>query len=745
MDEHFRFTGRATSASAATRRNERTTTQRGGFTSPSADSSSDSDGGGAPLYDDGASLAQNENASVAAGEDTSADAISGAGLATGISALNMGRSSGNTYLPPHLRGPRDEAPGQMLRSGSNFQLGNAPTDGDVFGDSNAQDATLLQDDRISGHLHLNLPDRTRNQMGSVHGTNGSIDTNMQLTQTSGAFRRNVTHGAMLGSPERRETGAIARSSSSNMITASRSSGNLAHSESRHQVGGVDAQAFYSPGACVFVANLPESVEDTHLEAEVTRAFSEYGTVFVKIRRDARNMPFAFCQFTSEADAKVAMVQGKGRMIFGRACRTEPVRANRTYIMHRTNGDDMYADEAREALADRGFHPLEKCEMLPYEIQKQQGMSRSVLVKLKKFDPSKELQGAFRNHVRYRVIPFDEQKGAQVTKLDPAEVWLQRYEVDRRSIFIGDLPFGLPRLEERLRDYLAEFGEIADMQMVSREPRDGRTPICFAFVEFARPDMAAIAVDRLRHRQLFGHSVRVERKVCREAISGRGAPRFNAARGRSYQSPSADRGHRRYDSYQSPQTPLRRDDAIPRRIAGPDAAAVAASRFEWSSPTLGTNINYTTSPYPDSERTVMPSSAYDPASPQMAGHYAAQSMMHPMSPQVPTPYGAHMAANQMTPYGAYASQYAWMSPYLADPHYAPYAIAHIANEVNQANQAQAHQAGNNAGEAPAGGADAGGNAQIARGSNQEHDQEPDTPTRIARARHGRRDGNSGDNA
>lgn len=60
-------------------------------------------------------------------------------------------------------------------------------------------------------------------------------------------------------------------------------------------------------------------------------------------------------------------------------------------MHRTNGDDMYADEAREALADRGFHPLEKCEMLPYDIQKQQGMSRSVLVKLKKFDPSKELQ------------------------------------------------------------------------------------------------------------------------------------------------------------------------------------------------------------------------------------------------------------------------------------------------------------------------------------------------------------------
>lgn len=60
-------------------------------------------------------------------------------------------------------------------------------------------------------------------------------------------------------------------------------------------------------------------------------------------------------------------------------------------MHRTNGDHLEVDEAREALADRGFYPLEKCEMLPPDIQHQQGMSRSVLVKLKKFDPTKELQ------------------------------------------------------------------------------------------------------------------------------------------------------------------------------------------------------------------------------------------------------------------------------------------------------------------------------------------------------------------
>lgn len=37
-----------------------------------------------------------------------------------------------------------------------------------------------------------------------------------------------------------------------------------------------------------------------LEAAVTRAFCVYGTVFVKIRRDPNDMPFAFCQYTVSA-------------------------------------------------------------------------------------------------------------------------------------------------------------------------------------------------------------------------------------------------------------------------------------------------------------------------------------------------------------------------------------------------------------------------------------------------------------
>ena len=37
--------------------------------------------------------------------------------------------------------------------------------------------------------------------------------------------------------------------------------------------------------------------EQELEAGVTEVFSHYGPVWVKIRRDGKNMPFAFCQYT----------------------------------------------------------------------------------------------------------------------------------------------------------------------------------------------------------------------------------------------------------------------------------------------------------------------------------------------------------------------------------------------------------------------------------------------------------------
>lgn len=44
-------------------------------------------------------------------------------------------------------------------------------------------------------------------------------------------------------------------------------------------------------------SLLQSETDGNLTAAVHQVFSEYGKVYVKIRRDAKHMPFAFCQYT----------------------------------------------------------------------------------------------------------------------------------------------------------------------------------------------------------------------------------------------------------------------------------------------------------------------------------------------------------------------------------------------------------------------------------------------------------------
>ncbi len=48
-------------------------------------------------------------------------------------------------------------------------------------------------------------------------------------------------------------------------------------------------------------SLPEAKDDRALEAAVTRVFSQFGTVFVKIRREMKGtsngMPYAFAQYT----------------------------------------------------------------------------------------------------------------------------------------------------------------------------------------------------------------------------------------------------------------------------------------------------------------------------------------------------------------------------------------------------------------------------------------------------------------
>ncbi|KAI1079657.1 hypothetical protein F5B20DRAFT_159851 [Whalleya microplaca] len=424
---------------------------------------------------------------------------------------------------------------------------------------------------------------------------------------------------------------------------------------RSQVAGVDAQAYYPATACVFVANLPEHVRDARLEAEVTRAFSDFGIVFVKIRRDQKNMPFAFCQFTNNDDAKAAMTKGKGTMIEGRPCRTEMVKANRTFVIYSTQGRDVSADDARHQLA--AFGPMSKCEGLHPQIQEAMKIQGGVLVEFTTFDPARDVIAAYRHHPQYRVVAYDLKKSMQSPKVDPDEAWLLRYEVDRRSIFVGGLPVDVHNMEELLKGLVADIGDVQKVQVIQKEARSGHgSAVAFAFIEFARPDMAELAVKRLSGATLCGCPIRVERKASKDAHSARRV-RSQAILPREPQSPGeiSQQSAATVENTAEPSTPLRPAGAetLPPTTSSGNVPSAAA-------PIHPQNYGYM--PYGGQN---YPSPTYtSPYNPQVsAGNFPATPQATPgvMSPYAPTAY--------------YPSAYSWMTPYLQDPNLASMAYYH----------------------------------------------------------------------
>ncbi|KAI1472288.1 uncharacterized protein F4812DRAFT_454103 [Daldinia caldariorum] len=420
---------------------------------------------------------------------------------------------------------------------------------------------------------------------------------------------------------------------------------------RAQVGGVDAQAFYPATACVFVANLPEFVRDSRLEVELTRAFSKFGIVFVKIRRDQRNMPFAFCQFTKDEDAHNAVTQGRGILIEGRPCRTEMVKANRSFVIFNVLGDEVTLEDARVHLS--GFGPFSKCEALHPQIQEAMRIKGGVLVEFTNFDPGRDVISAYRHHPLYRVVAYDLKKSMQAPRADPDEVWLQRYEVDRRSIYVGGLPVDDFDVEQLLTMLAGEVGEVQKVQIVQKDGRTSRqAPIAFGFVEYSRPDMVDLAVKHLNGRVLRGCVLRVERKASREP---QGVRHYQS---RTVLSNAAESPiHSEHpESQKEPVANSPPEPATPSHTAAVETTAPssASSQVPRNNPPHGmmsfAEQNYST-----------PSSY---GAPSYQANPSASTETFPATPQA-TP-------GMLSPLATYYQPpYSWMTPYLQDPNFAPF--------------------------------------------------------------------------
>lgn len=77
--------------------------------------------------------------------------------------------------------------------------------------------------------------------------------------------------------------------------------------------------------------------------------------------------------------------------------------------------------------------------------------------------------AFRHNEEFRVDAFDLKKNMHANRNDVDEAFLNQYEVDRRSVFIGSLPQHIT--EDDLMDLFADIGPILDIQLV-KKPTSG---------------------------------------------------------------------------------------------------------------------------------------------------------------------------------------------------------------------------------------------------------------------------------
>ncbi|PFH58383.1 hypothetical protein XA68_13747 [Ophiocordyceps unilateralis] len=353
---------------------------------------------------------------------------------------------------------------------------------------------------------------------------------------------------------------------------------------------VDPQTMYAGSSCMFVANLPQQFNDRKLEEEVTKNFSQFGIVFVKIKRDSRGMPFAFCQYTNDDDAHAALRLGRGIMIFERPCRTEMARAHSSFLVFKVSGQRIRLYEARDLL--RRLGEITKTEYLNDALRALAQLPQAVIVTYKMYDAKRDPVKAFELDPVYRVQIYDPkalaaQESFQVGS--PRESgFLRKYDKDRRSAYVGNLPPNMTR--DVLKSLARSCGEVVDVQLHSKDvPGGGGTKTCFGFVEFSRPDAPDELVEAMHNTQIDGYRIRAERKQSRGVDTPRYGPspaRYSNGRGRvgSFELEKPAEGHfdtpvensgrqnRRKLYASSSFTPGR--NRLPRpSILGPDASPV----------------------------------------------------------------------------------------------------------------------------------------------------------------------------
>ncbi|KAI4748642.1 hypothetical protein E4T50_01070 [Aureobasidium sp. EXF-12298] len=262
----------------------------------------------------------------------------------------------------------------------------------------------------------------------------------------------------------------------------------------------NAQALFSPSACIFVANLDRTRSGIDLTEAVQSLFSRTGPCWVKVRFDRKNIPAAFVQFQTDEEAIEANERFHGARIFGRPCRIKNARAPRTVFVSRRDQADLNVPEARYYLEQ--FGKLEHFWTPSHTERAMYNLPAGAFLRFEFFQHCQVALRALRNH---ETLTFTL---AQLDRRQPAATSYNTIlpEVVPNAIYIGDLPYSIT--ENTLLQIFSHYGRISNVEFSADQTPEG---IVFAFIYFEK-DTAAVMACQFPLIYVSGeHLARVEPK------------------------------------------------------------------------------------------------------------------------------------------------------------------------------------------------------------------------------------------
>ncbi|EHK96020.1 putative Meiotic activator RIM4 [Glarea lozoyensis 74030] len=309
----------------------------------------------------------------------------------------------------------------------------------------------------------------------------------------------------------------------------------------------NSQSIFPPSCCVFVANLLQSESEESLQVAVTQIFREYGSVYVKIRRDGKQMPFAFCQYTTPEHAERAIREGRGRLIKGRPCRCEKAKAHRLFFVERKYGAVVTPQEVLSLFET--FGTITQCYTATPVERTSLNLNEGVILEFELYDVGQAAFAAFRNHDVYKIqavagmASTPPRPTRHVSTSSADRDYLDRYEVDRRSIFVGNLP--MSTTEAQIAQLFEHYGTINNIVVREATSKyDGAEKFCFAFVEFNSAVAVTRAIPAKNGFSFGGKVLRVSQKDPDAATKKRSAHSRGLSISAYGSSPQSPHEHRR---------------------------------------------------------------------------------------------------------------------------------------------------------------------------------------------------------